>query len=219
MPDGGAWFRGASGYGPGIPPPQPQQPRQAPQQNHSPAAPNPVEAQMASQLARLEGALAAMMPQVEAAMRQTPQQEIFAPGPSSLPTNRPTNNHSNGPAPVVTFGSESGGGGEGGGRVRSTSISPSSPLRDRRKMANLQVQPPARAEDPGVVVKNVVPETSVNPATVGPSTVESKPVKVEVPRPTIQTRAEKPRINAVRMVPLATDPESPRSPGRYSAWK
>jgi len=182
--------QGFAGYGAGIPPPQ--APQQAPYQNHNSATPNPQEAQMASQLARLEGALAAMMPQVEAAMRQNPQAGGVAPA-----------NNQNGQ-------------GDANSRVRSSSISPSSPLRDRRKMASLQVQPPHKVADPGHVqpaepaVKPLVIQTKAEPKAVS---------KVEVPVPKIETKPEKPRINAVRMVPLATDPESPRSPGRYSAWK
>lgn len=209
MPNDAAWMRGFAGaapqpgyvgssmppgYGAGSQPPQQSQP----------AAPSAVEAQMASQLARLESALSSMMPQV-AAMIQNQNQESVAP-----------TNH-NKPAPTVTFGGE---------RVTGTastttlvrpkspkidSPSPNSPLRERRNVHNLQIQPPTRVEDPGAVV----PESTVKPVIVD-STVEVMTQKAPAK---VDTKKEKPRINAVRMMPNATDPESPRSPGRFSVWK
>jgi len=209
MPNDAAWLRGVSGaapqpgylggampagYGAGSQPPQQSQP----------AAPSPIEAQMASQLARLESALSSMMPQV-AAMIQNQHQE------SIVPTNH------NKPTPTVTFGGQ-----QVTGTASNTSTarahspkaespSPNSPLRERRNVNNLHIQPPTRVEDPGAVV----PESFVKPAVVD-STVEVMSQKAPAK---VDSKKEKPRINAVRMMPNAADPESPRSPGRYSVWK
>jgi len=182
-----------------CPPPQPSQQRHAP-------APSSAEGQMASQLARLETALAVMLPQVEAAMRQSQQ--------SQQQGNFVTTNH-NKPAPGVTFGGEQVGGGTPAGGATPTTGAPASPLRERRNMANMSIQPPVRMElrptaPPAPRVEEpaaVVPESSVKPAA-------ADNVRQQSPK----TKPEKPRINPVRMLPNSNDPESPRSPGRYSAW-
>jgi len=214
MPNDAAWGRGVPGAAPqpshfgGAMPPGYGAGSQPPQQSQ-PAGPSAAEAQMASQLARLESALSSMMPQV-AAMIQNQHQESIA----------PTNQYK--PTPSVHFGGE---------QVTGLSIqtaptvvtkrtppspkldspSPNSPLRERRNVGSLQVQPPTRVADKGAVK----PETAVKPAVVD-STVEVMTQKVPAK---VDTKKEKPRINAVRMMPNAADPESPRSPGRYSVWK
>lgn len=183
--NGQAWSHCPPGYGPAA---SPQPPQQAP----APVAANPVEAQMTSQLARLETALATLKPQIEAAVAVQSQAQSQS-------------SHSKPPGP----GSPSTGG-----------ISPKncaqSPLGTRRLMKDIRIgtqtksqsqpqQDSTLAAEPEV--KQIQPAVGRDSQSSSTNQVESK--DRNRPRP----------VTTGRMVPNAGDPESPRSPGRYSVWK
>lgn len=208
-----------------------------------------------AQLARLEAALSALKPQVEAAL-------LRGPGGANQEANV-----------VDNFFGESG----GGNGVESAS--PVSPLRNRRKMPQLNiatVAPAAQqaaaagANPPHVDVKRLASED--RPQSLSPGQQPQQPQQVQAlfpqsnsapilqPPPQANARSpsgtvsagpapatsaasgvqppvvaareaasqQKPQqkekgkslsINVVRMAPTNNDPESPRSPGKYSAWK
>lgn len=196
-----AWSQNPSaGAGFSMRPQQQLTPPPPPQHQQS-AGPSAAEAHMASQLNRLESALSAMMPQIEAAVLNQTQ----------------TNRHKHS--------------GDQEGDATPLSGTPSSPLRERRRVGALHITPDsafrpmlAKAEEVKVVAAPVVIESSVTDR-IAPRTVkliapqEGSSAGPASPNGPTTDKKEKPRITAVRMAPNATDPESPRSPGRYSAWK
>lgn len=183
----------AGGMGMGPPPHQPA--------HGFPPAENSSQAHMASQLARLEAALCTMMPHVEAAMAgRAKTQELSPPGTAKR---------------------------DG---------TPVSPLRERRGLASMRVAPPVHKHKEAAVASATAPSQSFAP----PEEPAAEPVEQvsigltkglaeqvqpashrdsQSPTNRMTRNANRPTINVVRMVPDADDPESPRSPGRFSAWK
>jgi len=82
------------------------------------------------------------------------------------------------------------------------SPSPISPLRNRRDVKQLQITPPVKEKSGEEVQPQIV-----------------QPQREPAPIITNVRREAPPRILATRMVPNAGDPESPRSPGKFSVWK
>jgi len=188
-PGGGVGWGQTPFGGMGMGPP-PQQPAHG----FAPAE-NSNQAHMASQLARLEAALCTMMPHVEAAAQgRAKSQELSPPGTAKR---------------------------DG---------TPVSPLRERRGLANMRVAPPAHKhkapspapppEEPAAVQAEPVEQVSIG-LTKGLAEQVEPIARRETLSPTnrMTRNANRPTINVVRMVPDADDPESPRSPGRFSAWK
>lgn len=89
---------------------------------------------------------------------------------------------------------------------------PTSPLRNRRGVKQLQINPPGKPEQSEQSPVRV--SEDVQPQNVQPQRQQREPdnntgAKREAPS----------RIQPVRMIPSANDPESPRSPGKFSVWK
>lgn len=172
------------------------QPLQPPPQQSAPPATSAAEAEMTSHLARLEATLSSIMPQIQAAAR----------------------------AQAAT---------EGGVTPLSGSRSPSSPLRIRRQMGGLSIAPPPK---PGQVQVEEPAAAHVQASAVKQLPAADSRIQQQIPaaaqrlsstdssnqkdsRKGREPAKERPQIIPVRMVQNAEDPESPRSPGRYSAWR
>lgn len=166
---------------------------QLPQQSATSGA--TTEAQMTSQLARMEAALSTMMPQIQAAMLHRGQ------APQSQQTVGRSVHVDQGATP--------------------TSGTPLSPLRQRRNVGDIRIAPPQRVEDSGAVH---VQDCAVKPLSmptpeVKPDQDSSKGVATQKDVSPHRKERERPRIIPTRIAPTTNDPESPRSPGRYSAWR
>lgn len=196
------------------------QPHQ-PQQSVTPAANPAAEAQMTSHLSRLESALSSLMPQIEAAVmsRAQPQVNFSAQAQSN---HHYQQQYQSKPIPREV---------EPDVVQEEDHMSPASPLRNRRGAKDLRVAPPPRAGGPATVHVQTASEASAAsaakppPAAVEVSSKPESPANGGAKDERSNARAERDRerpqiqISAVRMAPNAMDPESPRSPGRYSAWK
>lgn len=187
-----------------------------------PASPPRWQVELASHLVRLEGALSSLKPQIEQALLTNPQQQqqqVIQ--QASVPLVGSSDD-----ASVHQLSATNGG------------KTPNS-LSSRRKVGGLAIDtapkaqavpqmktteppvvksPPAAQQNntmmggmrpPPVVVQDPVP----NPASSSPKSEKAEPTKVEErQRPVVN-------INPCRVAPAIQDPQSPRSPGRYSAWK
>lgn len=107
-------------------------------------------------------------------------------------------------------------------------LSPESPLRERRRLASLSIVKPEKGVAKGAVVHSVpvkeLPKSSSEPALLS----ESRPQtgaggatgsQTTTAQRTSSKEASRPSaVNCVRVAASILDPESPRSPGKYSAW-
>jgi len=160
----------------------------------------------AAQLTRLETAIMMLKPQVEAALAN--QQEVQHPDVSI----------------AVSQAANDG------------ALSPESPLRERRKLGGLSILRPERemAKGAGVHTAAVkeIPRTSSEPSIVanpksaqptaaaaassgGGCSAQALPSQ----RTLSKEQGRPSALNCVRVASTILDPESPRSPGKYSAWK
>mmetsp|Transcript_48763 Transcript_48763/g.136440 ORF Transcript_48763/g.136440 Transcript_48763/m.136440 type:complete len:398 (+) Transcript_48763:65-1258(+) len=121
-------------------------------------------------------------------------------------------------------------------------LSPGRLLRERRNLGHISIATPAHPKCLGSVQESEIalaPAAGSNAATAPtaasavasaspPAVVAStapvaslseKKLKYQTAPPSFSTRPERPRVDPVRMAPSINDPESPRSPGRYSAWR
>lgn len=137
-----------------------------------------------AQIARLESTIALLRPQIEAAaISHREVQANLADQARSRPPGTP---------------------GSAADNVDSL-LSPASPLRNRRGVKQLKINPPGKEQSPGRAAEDVQPQIA-------------QPQRE--PDPIIATRREAPaKIQPIRMIPSAHDPESPRSPGKFSVWK
>lgn len=195
-------YNGYHGMPASGPPPHAAAPPQAPPQ---------WEAELTSRLSRLEGALSSLKPQIEGLLRN-PQPPVH---PSKAPQQRS--------AALFPGSSDD-------ATVHPSSKQPSSPptsktsLANRRGAASLAIQTLPGAQTTQAAEK----PTSTEPA-VKPMAVVTKQVQDSSSSPTnkaeLASGDSKDRgrpavsINPCRVAPGLLDPQSPRSPGRYTAWK
>lgn len=98
-------------------------------------------------------------------------------------------------------------------------------LRSRRNMVSLQIRTTPPTQEQERVVPPAHPEVlKVNPdadSSEGQASADEPvaPASSGDGGKAREAERQRPRVNAVRVAPSATDPVSPRSPGRYSAWK
>lgn len=182
----------------------------APPPSAAPPAPNATEVQMTAQLTRLETALSLLKPQIEAAVKgqqaqaQAPPQQHQR-NQSDLYPSFSQSSHSK----PVGVGRDST---DPAARDRD---SPPSSLRSRRNMAQLQMESTTKRD------ANANATIQQNPPVkqIGPTADDSQPRKDAIASPGEKKDKNPPPITAVRMLPSAMDPESPRSPGKFSVWK
>lgn len=176
-----------------------------------PADANSTEAQMTAQLTRLETALSMLKPQIEAAVRNSQQPQVQAQQRTysdSVPSFSQSQSSHNKPESINTHDP-----------LPRDRDSPPSSLRSRRNMAQLQM---GQAKPPRDISPNAALQQSVKqliPANANDSVEDSQPRKDTIASVGEKKDRNPPRINAVRMLPNAMDPESPRSPGKFSVWK
>mmetsp|Transcript_70729 Transcript_70729/g.204923 ORF Transcript_70729/g.204923 Transcript_70729/m.204923 type:complete len:327 (+) Transcript_70729:91-1071(+) len=193
------------------------------------AAPGEVE-----RLGRLESALSALKPQIEALiMMQAASAAQPAPAvapPAGMAQAPPAAGAPTPPPPMADGAPPPAAGGTGtpplpapGGALT---------LKDRRNVANLQIQTVPKA-------KSAEPPPSAQAGSAQPPQQQpqqpQQPQQQEPPRQsppqddrtvlptryatTVEGRRPTVNINAVRVAPTALDPASPRSPGRFSVWR
>lgn len=171
-------------------------------------------------LARLESALSALKPQIEALL--VAQAQTQAPAQASTAHRQPG----------TMFSTD---GNQGLPDKRENTLSPDSyELRVRRSVSQLQIQtcPKAKAQEKQApqVVKINDADSEGEPSADEPSARASMKIRDadsegmasgDEPRPFGKDgqRQRPGKVHAVRVADSATDPVSPRSPGRYSAWK
>lgn len=181
-------------YMPSYPPPMPMY--SSPSVMEQRRADSNIEAHMTSQLARLEAALSTLAPQIEAAALSRPKIQAQTEAGMRVPT---------GGTPALSCSG-------------SPSTSKNSPLRDRRRFSDIRIEPPVNllgqrpSHEPAV--KPDSPQAPEAAEIVRQSSLERSTSNQDG-----RDRARPAPVATGRMVPNAGDPESPRSPGRYSAWK
>lgn len=107
-------------------------------------------------------------------------------------------------------------------------LSPESPLRERRRLASLSIVKPEKGVAKGAVVHSVpvkeLPKSNSDPAMLSetrPQTVAggaSGSHTMTAQRTSSKEASRPSAVNCVRVAASILDPESPRSPGKYSAW-
>jgi len=175
-----------------------------------------------AQLARLESAIMMLKPQIEAALESQARTDQNA---QMAAREQPQSGSLRGSLAVNT---------SRGKQEDQDPQSPDSPLRTRRRMQNISIVAPHKEATGGGVVKDPVVKAPPNnegrsQASASTDVRSSSPVvlaavpggqsPVEAARDTSKERSRPRTVNPVRVAPSAMDPESPRSPGKYSAWK
>jgi len=182
--------------------PAPLQPASAsaPLQPASASAPPQVQEDQAAtqRLMRLESALMALKPQIEALLVAKAQEEQVA-------EPQPAERHLSGRA----FNSEP--------PTKQAAPAATSELRNRR---NVQLQ--IKAGEERKTPAHAPPAVVRLPDGDSEDQASASEPKVQATSNSGKTQAverQRPKVNAMRVLPSAGDPASPRSPGRYSAWK
>jgi len=206
------------------------------------AAPQAEDLVATARLTRLESALSALKPQIEAllvaqmaAVRQASEAQAKAAPPPVTTTPAPSASgaaHSMGNRPTSLQIDTGVHAAAAAASLQAPASGPSAltdglsnKLKDRRLVGNLQIQtvPAVKAQETPVLLQ----PTAVKPNENGDSDERASSADVVA-----DTRAERRgngseegrkrpnvNINAIRVAPCAMDPASPRSPGRFSAWK
>jgi len=213
-----------------------------PQAAAAPQAEDPVAT---ARLTRLESALSALKPQIEAllvaqmaAVRHAPEAQAKAAPPPVTTAPAPSASgaaNSMGNRPTLLQIDTGVHAAAAAASLQAPASAPSAPtdglsnkLKDRRAVGNLQIQtvPAIKPQEPPVLLQ----PTAVKPNENGDSDGRASSADIVA-----DSRAEsrgktmygsdegrkRPavNINAIRVAPSALDPASPRSPGRFSAWK
>eukprot|EP00747_Dinoflagellata_sp_TGD_P179706 gnl/TRDRNA2_/TRDRNA2_30941_c0_seq1.p1 gnl/TRDRNA2_/TRDRNA2_30941_c0~~gnl/TRDRNA2_/TRDRNA2_30941_c0_seq1.p1 ORF type:complete len:328 (-),score=77.99 gnl/TRDRNA2_/TRDRNA2_30941_c0_seq1:101-1084(-) len=192
-------------------------------------------------LARLETALAGLKPQLEAVLAgqamaatapaPTPQQQI--PAPAVRPAAGPAAETSDAAAPTNNAASQDNSRKKAAAAANNNSNTSPTPLLARLRQqsgVSLQIQTtPKTKEDskPGIFQHAAVIQITDNKDEKAEEKAAVKEVKEikEISKDKLESKdgdeRQRPRvnINAVRVAPSVLDPPSPRSPGRFSAWK
>jgi hypothetical protein len=167
------------------------------------AATAAAEEQVSGRLARLEAAVTSLQPQIEALlMAQMSASRLAACTSATL-----------GAGSIA----------QSGGLTAAKHNEETNKLQARRQISPLQIQTAPIGSDASKFASN----STVIKLDDGPTADNSKDVVKETTEDGIQEKEAKagdrqrPRIsvNPLRIAPAPQDPASPRSPGRYSAWK
>jgi len=164
------------------------------------SAPDVFGDQGTAQLARLEAALGAMKPQIEGLLAAQARAYAGSDGGGATDSSKVADpvspNESEATVPRRKNDRAAAAAGAGAG----TSTDDAAELRLRRNMQTLQIQTP-KGKEP---TKDEVEKVTKVP-------VADKPAEVRT-RPTV-------KVTTTRLDPSDQDPASPRSPGKYSAWR
>jgi len=196
----------------------------------APAAPQPhfatapaaagTEEYAAAQLTRLESAIMMLKPQVEAALANQQEAQKSKTQPAAPPKNAQVQ------PPDVSMAQAA---------ATDGTLSPESPLRERRNLGCLSIMRPEREMTKGAGVHTAavkeIPRTNSEPSivpnvsksaqpTAAAAASSSMPAQAPPSQRTLSKEQGRPSaLNCIRVASTILDPESPRSPGKYSAWK
>mmetsp|Transcript_108976 Transcript_108976/g.339615 ORF Transcript_108976/g.339615 Transcript_108976/m.339615 type:complete len:335 (-) Transcript_108976:144-1148(-) len=201
------------------------QPGQAPPAIPAATAPAREDQAATQRLMRLESALTSLKPQIEALLAAQasagPSQGRSSPGGFERQLSG------------KLFASEP----PSAGSAKQASMADGQDLRMRRNKVQLQIStsaeargqernPPAHAPPPVVRLPDEAladpgapPSSSATTEQRAPGKLSSVPEAAAAAPAKQVVERQRPRVDPVRVAPSPLDPASPRSPGRYSAWK
>jgi len=203
----------------GMPPPSYGMPSHGhsmgPPPTAAPVEPPRWESELTARLARLEGALSSLKPQIEVLLTAPPPQQSYDHGRQAPPqasafagSSDDHTIHQNGkPAPSNPM-SPSGANQPGSSKMTA--------LGNRRGMTSLAIE---TAPKPQAAEKPFPAPAPIAQPPTKPAAQEVRGISPTAKNATIDLRKPAVSINPCRVAPGLQDPQSPRSPGLYSAWK
>jgi len=227
-------YAAAHGPGPLLPaaqasgslPPAAWPPQRQPEE---PAAATEDDSYASAQLARLEAAVMMLKPQVEAALAS---QARAAQAPAQLPTAAQALAPAEGTASAPVVATPTAASAQPAARSSDgTAVSehsPESPLRERRRLQSLSIVRPDNQVPKGAILQSAPVKEIAKSSSEPPKPSDTRPQggdagkaggQPQLARSGTKEMSRPQALNAVRVASSMMDPESPRSPGKYSAWK